>query len=109
MDDVDTTSGSIASDGYDSYNAPEGIFHHQNNGRHWVHKMYWKLKTPLQYGTLTKQNLCNTCCRSLNGKPRDTHAWKFFVKSSVAKLTSRLYSVHFGLYIVLDKVPVWSS
>ena len=39
MDDYDTTSGSIASDGYDSYNVPERIFHHQHNRRHRVHKM----------------------------------------------------------------------
>ena len=54
MDDDETTIGSIASDGYDSYHIPEGIFHHQDNGRHWVHKMYSKLKTPPKYGTLTK-------------------------------------------------------
>ena len=34
MDDDETTSGSIASDGYDSYNVPERIFHQQHNGRH---------------------------------------------------------------------------
>ena len=55
MDDGDTTSGSIASDGYDSYNVPEGIFRHQHNGRHWVHKMYHKFKTPLKSGTVTKK------------------------------------------------------
>ena len=54
MDDDESTSGSIASDGYDSYNIPEEIFHHQHNGRHWVHSMYQKLKTPLNYGNLTK-------------------------------------------------------
>ena len=54
MDDDETTSGSIASDGYNYYNIPEGIFHHQHNGRHWVHKIYRKLKTPLKSGTLTK-------------------------------------------------------
>ena len=42
MNDDETTGGSIASDGYDSYNIPEGIFHHQHNGRDWVHNMYWK-------------------------------------------------------------------
>ena len=31
MDDDKTTSGSISSVGYDYYNVPEGIFHHQNN------------------------------------------------------------------------------
>ena len=30
MDDYETTSGSIASDVYDSYNVPEGIFHHKH-------------------------------------------------------------------------------
>ena len=40
MDDDETTSGSIASDGHDSYNIPKGIFHHQHNGRHWVLNMY---------------------------------------------------------------------
>ena len=54
MDDDDTTSRSIASDGYDSDNIPKGIFHHQHNGRHWVHKMYCKLKTPLKSGNITK-------------------------------------------------------
>ena len=82
MDDDETTSGSIASDGHDSYNIPKGIFHHQHNGRHWVHKMYLKLKTPLKSGTLTKKNICIPCCRSLDGKPRDAHAWKNSVKSS---------------------------
>ena len=82
MDDDETTSGSIASDGYDSYNIPKGIFHHQHNGRHWVHNMYRKLKTPLKSGNLTKENICIPCCRSLDGKPRDAHAWKKFVKSS---------------------------
>ena len=54
MDYDETTSGSIASDGYDSYNIPKGIFHHQHNGRHWVHNMYRKLKTPLKSRNLTK-------------------------------------------------------
>ena len=76
MDDNENTSGSIASDGYDSYNIPEGIFHHQHNGRYWFHNMYHKLKTPLNSGTLTKENICIPCCRSLDGKPRDAHAWK---------------------------------
>ena len=57
MDDDDTTSGSIASDGYDSYNVPEGIFYHQHNGRHWVNKMHWKSKTPQKSITLTKENI----------------------------------------------------
>ena len=38
IDYDETTSGSIVSDGYDSYNVLEGIFHHQNNGQHWVQK-----------------------------------------------------------------------
>ena len=83
MDDDETTSGSIASDGYYSCNVPEGIFLHQHNGQHWVHKMYRELKTPLKTGTLTKENICIPCCCNLDGKPRDAHAWKFFVKSSV--------------------------
>ena len=66
MDDDDTTSGSIASYGYYSYNVPEGIFHHHNNGQQWVHKMYQKLKTPLKLGTITKENLCIPCCCSLD-------------------------------------------
>ena len=82
MDDDETTSGSIASDGYDSYNVPEVIFHHQHIRRHWFHKIYQKLKTPLKYGTLTKENICIPCFRSLDGKPGDNHAWKKFVKSS---------------------------
>ena len=78
MDDGETNSGSISSDVYDSYNVPEGIFYHQHNGQHWVHKIYRRLKTPLKSGTLTKEKLCIPCCRSLYGKPRDYHAWKFF-------------------------------
>ena len=54
MYDNDTTSVIITSDGYDSYNVPEGIFRNQHNGRHWVHKIYCRLKTPLKSGTLTK-------------------------------------------------------
>ena len=54
MDDDETNSGSIDSDGCDSYNIPKGIFHHQHNGRHWVHNMYRKLKTPLKSGNITK-------------------------------------------------------
>ena len=81
MDYNETTSGSIASDDYNSYNVPEGIFHHQHNGRHCVHKIYWKLKTALNSGTLTKENICTPCCRSLYGKPRDAHVWKNSVKS----------------------------
>ena len=54
MYDDETNSGSISSDGYDSYNLPEVIFHHQHNGQHWVHKMYRKFKTPLNSGTLKK-------------------------------------------------------
>ena len=82
MGDNDTNSVSIASDVYYSYNVPEGIFHHQNNGRHQVQKMFWQLKTPLKSGTLTKENICIPCCRSFYGKPRDAYAWKKFVKSS---------------------------
>ena len=82
MDEYDSTSGSIASDGYDSYNITEGVFILQHNGQHWVHKTYQKLKTPLKSGTLTKLNICITCCRSLDGKLRDAHAWKEFAKSS---------------------------
>ena len=82
MDDDGTTSGSIASDGYDSYDIPKGVFHHQHNGRHWVHNMYWKLKTPLKSGNLTKENICIPCCCSLDGKPRYANAWKKFVESS---------------------------
>ena len=82
MDDDENNIVSIASDGYDSYNVPERIFHHQNNGRHWVHKIYRKLKTPLKSGTLTKENLCIPCCCSFYGKPRDSHQCKKFVKSS---------------------------
>ena len=44
--------------------------------------MYWKLNTPPKSGTLTKENLCIPCCYSLDGKPRDAHAWKKFVNSS---------------------------
>ena len=29
-----------------------------------------------------KENLCIPGCRSLDGKPRDAHAWKNFLKSS---------------------------
>ena len=82
MDDNETTSGSIASDVYNSYNVPEGMFYHQHNGKHWVHKMYWKMKTTLKSGNITKENICITCCLRLDGKPRDAHAWKSFVKSS---------------------------
>ena len=81
MDDDEITSGIIDSDGYDSYNVPGGIFNHQHNGRHWVHKMYRKLKTPINFGILTKENLCIPCFHSLYGKPRDVHDWKKFVKS----------------------------
>ena len=82
IDDDETTSGSIDSYVYDTYNIPEGIFHNQHNGRHWVHKMYQNLKTPLKYSTLTKENICIPCCRILYGKPRDSHARKKIVKSS---------------------------
>ena len=82
MDDDETTSGIIASDGYNSYNIPKGVFHHHHTGRHWVYNMYRKLKTPLKSGTITKENIYIPCCRSLDGKSRDTHAWKKFVKSS---------------------------
>ena len=54
MDENETTSGSIASDGYDSYNVPEGICHNCHNGRHWFHNIYRTLKTPLKSGTITK-------------------------------------------------------
>ena len=82
MDDNETTSVIIALDGYDFYNVPEGIFHHQNNVRHWVHQMYWKLKDPLKSGTLTKENLCIPCCCCLGGKLIDAHVCKKSVKSS---------------------------
>ena len=82
IDDDETTSGSISSDGYYSYNVPEGIFYLQHNGRHWVHNMYQKLKTPLNSGTLKKENLSIPCCCSLDGKPRDAPVWEKFVKSS---------------------------
>ena len=54
MDDDETTSGSIASDGYNSYNVPEGIFNHQHSGRHLVYNIDRKLNTPLKSVTLTK-------------------------------------------------------
>ena len=73
IDDNETNSGIIASDGYDYYNVPEGIFYHRHNGLHWVHNMYWKLKTPLKSGTLKKENLCIPCFHSLDGKPRYFH------------------------------------
>ena len=82
MDDDETTSGSIFSDGYNSYNVPNRIVRHQHNVRHWVHNMYRKLKTPLKSVTLTKENLCITCCLGLDGKTIYAHAWKKFVKSS---------------------------
>ena len=82
MDDDETISGNIASDGYDSYNIPKGVFHHQHNRRHWVHKIDWKLKTPPNSSTLTRENLFIPCCRSLYGKPIYAHACKQFVKSS---------------------------
>ena len=44
--------------------------------------MYRKLKTPLNSGTLTKEDICITCCHSLDGKPRYAYAWKNFMKSS---------------------------
>ena len=47
----ETTSGSIASDGCDSYNVPEEIFHHHHNGQHWVQKICHKLKIPTKSGT----------------------------------------------------------
>ena len=81
MDDDETNSGSIDSDGYNSYNVPEGIFHHQNNGWHWVENIYWKLNIPLRPGTPKKENICIPCCCSLDVKPRDAHARKKFVKS----------------------------
>ena len=95
MDDDETTSGSIASDGYDSYNIPKGIFHHQHNGCHWVHNMHRKLKTPLKSGNLTKENICIPCCRILDGKPRDAHARKKFVKSSALdNLKKHIKKIH---------------
>ena len=74
MDDDETSSGSITSDAYDSYNIPKGIFHHQHNGRHWVQNMFHKLKTPLKSGNLTKENIYIPCCCSLDGKPRDAQS-----------------------------------
>ena len=74
MDDDETNSGSIVSYGYGSYNVTEVIFHHQHNRRHWVHKIYQTLKTPLKSGTLTKETLCIPCCRSLYVKPIYAHA-----------------------------------
>ena len=82
MDENETTSVSKASDEYDSYNLPEGIFHHQHNGQHWVHKIYRKLNTPLKSSTITKENICIICCCSLDEKKRDSHVWKIFVKTS---------------------------
>ena len=95
MYDDETTSVSIASDVYDSYNIPKGIFHHQHNGRHWVHNMYHKLKIPLKSGNLTKENICIPCCRSLDGKPRDAHAWKKFVNSiALENLMKHIKKIH---------------
>ena len=82
MYDNETVSGSIASYGYNSYTVPEGIFYLQHNRRHWVHKMYRKLKNPLKSGTITKENICILCCHSLDDKPIDAHAWKKFLRSS---------------------------
>ena len=45
-------------------------------------KIYCKLKTQITSGTLAKENICIPCCCSLDGKPRDAHSWKKFVKSS---------------------------
>ena len=73
MDDDETTSGRISSDGYDSYNEPKGIFHHQHNGQYWVQNIYPEFKTPLNSGILTKENICIACCCILDGKPRDAH------------------------------------
>ena len=57
--------------------------------------MYCKLKTPLKSGTLTKENLCIPCCCSLDGKPRDAHAWKKFVKSnSLDNLKNHINIIH---------------
>ena len=98
MDDDETTSGSIASDGYDSYNIPKGIFHHQHNGRHWIHNMYRKLKTPLKSGNIRKENICIPCFRSLDGKPRVDHAWKKFMKSSALdNLKKHIKKLHLEL------------
>ena len=95
MDSDETTSGIIASDGYDSYNAPEGIFHHQHNGQHRVHKMYRKLKISLKSVTLTKENLCIPCFRSFDGKPRYAHVWKKCVKSSaINNLKKHIKKMH---------------
>ena len=98
MDADETSSGSIASDCYNSYNIPKGIFHHQHNGRHWVHNMYCKLNTTLKSGNLTKQNICIPCCLSLDGKPIDAHAWKKFVKSSALdNLKKHIKKIYPGL------------
>ena len=95
MDDNETTSVIIASDGYNAYSVPEGIFHHHHNGRQWFHKMYRKLKTPPKSGTPTKENLCIPCCRSLDGKPRDAHVWKKFVNSSALEnLKKHIKKIH---------------
>ena len=95
MDDNETTSGSIGSDGYDYYYVPEGIFHQQHNGGKWIHKMYLKLKTPLNSGTLTKENICIPCCFNLDGKPRYSHAWKKFMKiSALENMKKHIQIVH---------------
>ena len=98
MNDNKTTSGSIASDGYNFCKLPEGIIHHRHNGQQWVHKMYRKLKTPLKSGTLTKENICIPCCYSLDGKPIYAHAWKKFVKSSeLDNMKKHINKMHPGL------------
>ena len=98
MYDDETTSGSIASYGYDSYNIPKGIFHHQHNGQHWVRNIYRKLKTPLKSRTLTKESIYIPCCRSLDGKPIYSHAWKKFVKSSALdNMKKHINKMHHGL------------
>ena len=58
-------------------------------------KMYQKLKNPLNSGTLTKKNLCMPRYRSLDGKPRDAHACKKFVKSSeLENLKKNIKKIH---------------
>ena len=51
--------------------------------------MYRKLKTPLKSVTLTNENLYIPCCCSLDGKPRDAHAWKKFLKSNALDNTKK--------------------
>ena len=42
-----------------------------------------------------EENMCIPCCRSLDGKPRDAHAWKKSVKSSALEnLKKHIKKIH---------------